>query len=522
MKLFRYNDWITESKLELLLEANMDFSEEFIATVAKVKSPLSEKILKLYKNDVDVDANYIELSDKENFLLFKSDKRVESTCIIEQPNYIYRKESKDLFPEHKKFFKKKDFASLLIYDKLKDISGRIVSEIKSDDERISDKLKRDIERGRTFYHIKFNYDGNEYDAIVHEFGIKKGPKYVKSQEIRVGSFVQTLLRKAGEKFTPQELEDFVIKFNNEVKAKKENLFKNFEIVKGDDIKKYYLQGNYESGNHTLGGSCMRYSRCQPYLNIYSKNPGQVSLVILRSDEDPEKIKGRALLWNAYYLTSNQDDYNGKLFMDRIYTNNSKDEELFKKFAIERGFVYKKTQNYSKSDFMFGDELTPIGEIQVKIENSDYARGEFQYYPYIDTLTFYNPSKMILSNVYNGGWELEHTDGTNGTGCETCDGEERVECPECYGDGEVECPDCEGNGEVDCSECGGNGKEECSSCDGTGLDDEDNECSNCQGDGEMSCGECEGSGKEECSRCGGDCMVECRECGGNGRVDCPDC
>ena len=47
MKLFRYNDWISESKLELLLEANMDFSEEFIATVAKVKSPLSEKILKL-------------------------------------------------------------------------------------------------------------------------------------------------------------------------------------------------------------------------------------------------------------------------------------------------------------------------------------------------------------------------------------------------------------------------------------------------------------------------------------------
>ena len=327
MKLFRYTEWITESKLELLLEANMDFSEEFIATVAKVKSPLSEKILKLYKNDVDVDANYIELSDKENFLLFKSDKRVESTCIIEQPNYIYREESKDLFPEHKNFFKKKDFASLLIYDKLKDISGRIVSEIKSDDERISDKLKRDIRRGRTFYHIKFNYDGNEYDAIVHEFGIKKGPKYVKSQEIRVGSFVQTLLRKAGEKFTPQELEDFVIKFNNEVKTKKENLFKNFEIVKGDDIKKYYLEDNYESGNHTLGGSCMRYSRCQPYLNIYSKNPEQVSLVILRSDEDPEKIKGRALLWNAYYLTSNQDDYNGKLFMDRIYTNNSKDEEL---------------------------------------------------------------------------------------------------------------------------------------------------------------------------------------------------
>ena len=523
MKLFRYTEWITESKLELLLEANMDFSEEFIATVAKVKSPLSEKILRLYKIDVDVDANYIEISDKENFLLFKSDKRVESTCIIEQPNYIYRKESKDVFPEHKKFFKRKDFSSLIIYDKLKDISGRIVSEIKSDDSRISDKLKRDIERGRTFYHIKFNYEGNEYDAIVHEFGIKKGPKYVKSQEIRIGSFVQTLLRKAGEKFTPQELEDFVIKFNNEVKAKKESLFKNFEIVKGDDIKKYYLQDNYESGNHTLGGSCMRYSRCQPYLNIYSKNPEQVSLVILRSDEDPEKIKGRALLWNAYYLTpTDHDDYNGKLFMDRIYTNNSKDEELFKKFAIQNGFVYKKAQNYSKSDFMFGDELTPIERIQVKIENSDYRFGEFEYYPYIDTLTFYNPHKMTLSNDYNGGWVLEHTDGTNGTGCDRCDGEERVECAECYGGGLIECTDCGGSGDGYCNDCEGDGKVDCSICEGSGKDDEENDCSNCDGSGREDCFNCDGEGRKECSICAGDGEYECGECEGNGRVDCPDC
>ena len=521
MKLFRYNDWISESKLELLLEANMDFSEEFIATVAKVKSPLSEKILKLYKNDVDVDANYIELSDKENFLLFKSDKRVESTCIIEQTNFIYRKESMYVFPEHKKFFKKKNFESLLsptpisYYGRLGNISGRIVSEIKSDDSRISDKLKRDIERGRTFYHIKFNYEGNEYDAIVHEFGIKKGPKYVKSQEIRVGSFVQTLLRKAGEEFTPQELEDFVIKFNNEVKAKKENLFKNFEIVKGEDIREYYLSKNYESSNHTLGGSCMRYSRCQPYLDIYVKNPNQVSMVILRSDEDSDKIKGRALLWNPKY---DQDDYDGKLFMDRIYTNNSQDEELFKRFAIEKGWVYKKDQNYSKQDFMFSEVLTSIKTIEVKLESDN-----FDQYPYIDTLTYYVPWHKRLSNINTyEGYSLEETDGSNGQGCSTCEGEDYIDCYECGGSGTRTCFKCDGDGEVDCDECGGMGKEDCSTCDGTGLDNDDNECSNCSGSGEMDCTECEGRGKENCSRCSGDGEYECDECGGNGRVICPDC
>jgi hypothetical protein len=34
---------------------------------------------------------------------------------------------------------------------------------------------------------------------------------------------------------------------------------------------------------------MRYSRCEEYLNIYSENPTQVSLIIIKSLDDPEKI-----------------------------------------------------------------------------------------------------------------------------------------------------------------------------------------------------------------------------------------
>ena len=98
MKLFKYSEYITESKLELLLEANMQFSTDFLVVVANVKNPIAEKILKLYTTEVDVDTNYIDLSDKENFVQFKSDKRVETACVIKDPGEIYDVLSKNLFP----------------------------------------------------------------------------------------------------------------------------------------------------------------------------------------------------------------------------------------------------------------------------------------------------------------------------------------------------------------------------------------------------------------------------------------
>ena len=158
-------------------------------------------------------------------------------------------------------------------------------------------------------------------------------------------------------------------------------------------------------------------------------------------------------------------------MDRIYVNNSQDEELFKEFAKKNGFIYKRNQGFSKHGFLLNGEDTNIEILNVTLEYNS-----FEYYPYIDTLANYTPHNSNLNN-YGGEYTLNETDGTNGEeeGCETCDGEESVECPECYGGGEIECPYCEGNGEVDCSECGGMGKEESLSCDGTGLDDEDNEC-----------------------------------------------
>jgi hypothetical protein len=541
MKLFKYSEYITEGKLELLLEANMQFSEDFLAVVAKVKSPISEKILKLYKTDVDVDTNYIDVSDKENFLEFKSDRRVETACVINRPGEIYDVLSKNLFPSFASIYNDQDgpygetFRDYIDVDQ----TARIVKQLTSDDDRLSPSLRSQIDRGQSLYHIQWNFSGKNYECIIAGSGIRKGEKGVKPQEVRVGSLIQSLLKKSGEEVDGSELEDFVVKFNSEVKSRKENIFRDFQIVKGEDIRTYYLYSSYESDEHTLGSSCMRHGRCQDYLDIYVKNPNQVSMVVLFSEKNPDKIRGRAILWtNPKYglrdlmfpkpgAKSSITQYEGKPFMDRIYINNSPDTELFKKFAKKNGFIYKKDQDYSKTGFMLGDEITEIQKIEVKIENTS-----FDQYPYVDTLTYYTPWSGKLNNQ-GGEYELNETDGGNGQECGRCDGEERVDCPECNYEGRVDCENCDGNGDNECHECDGDGRvscsscegsetETCSSCDGSGEDEEGNECSNCEGSGNMTCTECDGSGKEDCFNCSGDGRRECPECDGAGSVTCGEC
>jgi hypothetical protein len=537
MKLFRYTEYITESKLELLLEANMIFSKDFLATLFNLKNPIAEKILKLYKTDVDVDTNYIDLSDKENFVSFKSDKKSKNSCVIVNIGASYTELSKRLFPSFAKLFEQPNIKHGYInwWELLQsNQKATIIDEIKTDSyngQEIPNTLKYYNSTGGKIYHIRFNVNGENIDLIIADRGLKIGEKTVTPQEVRVGSLIQSLLKKSGQEVNPSELEDFVIKFNNAVKSKRENIFKDFKIVKGEDIRKYYLYEIYESDNHTLGGSCMRYEKCQKYLDIYVKNPNQVSMVILFSEKDPEKIRGRALLWTdvKYGLRDlvftkpgakkETTEYDGKPFMDRIYVNNSQDEELFKEFAKKNGFIYKKNQDFSKIGFLLNGEETRIERLDVTLEYNS-----FEYYPYIDTLAEYTPHNSNLNN-YSGEYTLNETDGTNGEeeGCETCGGEEYIDCSRCGGCGEITCWKCDGDGESECENCRGGGQETCSMCDGSGRgEDGESECENCSGDGDVTCGDCEGSGNITCSRCDGNADIECPDCEGNGRVRCPDC
>ena len=134
---------------------------------------------------------------------------------------------------------------------------------------------------------------------------------------------------------------------------------NFKIVAGDDILKAYHCENYDEGE-TMG-SCMRYEYAQKYLEIYTQNPKQISCLVLFNPENG-KVRGRALIWSL-------DD--GGTFIDRVYTTNNEYEK-------------------------------------------DFNGGEFEYYPYMDTFTYYTPESDELSTSY-GELELQDLNGSDSSG-----------------------------------------------------------------------------------------------------------
>jgi hypothetical protein len=128
---------------------------------------------------------------------------------------------------------------------------------------------------------------------------------------------------------------------------------------------------------------MRYPNCQPYFDIYVNNPDVCQLLILRSDEDPEKIKGRALLWKIKIpeiYKNGYQSYNDEYYLDRIYTINDSDRQLFQDWAEEKNIKH------------FNSNLRYNWRIFIQLGDYDY-----KYYPYMDTLKVYNRSTKVLSN-----------------------------------------------------------------------------------------------------------------------------
>jgi hypothetical protein len=183
----------------------------------------------------------------------------------------------------------------------------------------------------------------------------------------------------------EDLENFV----NAYKSTYDTMAKRsekFELVKGEDIRYWYLEDRYEEVSGQLGNSCMRYKRCQSYLDIYVENPESCSLLILKGN-DPDKIAGRALIWTIH----EGPGVAGRRFMDRIYTIKDSDRILFEAYAKENDILKSQTYTY---------------KIKVK-------EGRYDYYPYMDTFTCYDYEKGILSSSLEGEdiLELINTDGT---------------------------------------------------------------------------------------------------------------
>jgi hypothetical protein len=202
-------------------------------------------------------------------------------------------------------------------------------------------------------------------------------------EVKIGRFVNKLIdiyKKSGndlsiiDNITASDVEKFVNAYTARVLFE-QSAFDRFEIVKGEEIKKWYHESNYSGNGGQLNSSCMRFGTCQGYFKIYTENPDVCQLLILK-DKTGKKIEGRSLLWTTV---------DGKKLMDRIYTTKDSLVKLFAKWAEDNSYINKgqETHNY---------RAPLLDTIVVQVKPKLYSS-----YPYMDTLIDYVPDKGILCN-----------------------------------------------------------------------------------------------------------------------------
>jgi len=194
-------------------------------------------------------------------------------------------------------------------------------------------------------------------------------------------------------FTNQDVELFSNQFAAAVRDELD-----FKIVKGEDIRKYYLKSNYEEDcpSGTLRGSCMAPSERQKFLDIYVNNEN-VSMLVAFSEG--KKVIGRALVWDNVSFKerdSAQEVHKGQL-MDRIYYTYDWIIDKFVKWAKERGIYTKNNQSHDDHYRFVNPKTNEVEEFYVDVEMD--LRNE--YLPYLDTMFIPNYKRGFITNKADG-------------------------------------------------------------------------------------------------------------------------
>lgn len=201
-----------------------------------------------------------------------------------------------------------------------------------------------------------------------------------------------------------EIEELV----NEVKSTFSNANYEFNFLSGEDIRKYYHYDNYQSSpsdsGSTLFASCMRYTSCQKYFDIYVHNPNCKMLVMFDKSLSSNKIVGRALVWTV----------GGQMYVDRRYYSSDVYNYGFMEFIRINKLNYK-THNtydneYARMFEVFNEEIEDY-ETKTDIELTFQYNHNFSNFPYCDTVKYFNPTTKILSNVVDEGYCLCTTEGS---------------------------------------------------------------------------------------------------------------
>ncbi len=405
MRILQYSNFINEQKVsELILESKVVYSKKFINILNKMRSnKVASELIKLYSKDIDVVQNYLDITDQKDAVSFTPDRKVqeitkdkpETWKVVESGRYLTSSDRNNKIFEALGYDKQKygcwspdtDSIGLILSETVSSVSGKIYvmfQEYGVTDPRIGVINKAALEP-----------EDAEDNRV---WGMSRN-------NIKVGRLARAILSAAKISFTDADIEQFTNQYKATYDFAKD-ILKQFDIVTGDRIAYWYDENNYTSGGGTLNNSCMA-SVDSDYFDIYTQN-SQVSLVILYSDNgviDGDKyksdlIKGRAILWDA--------EINGRIvkFMDRIYTTQDADVELFKQFAEKNGWYYKRSQSMEPGETITNGSESIRVLIKVKLDNFD-----FEYYPYCDTMCYLNENDGCLYNREMGdGKALRDTGG----------------------------------------------------------------------------------------------------------------
>jgi hypothetical protein len=482
----RYFDFVNES-VELILESDVVYSKMFRTALTKIDNPISKILLDVENKDLPVSSNYFDIAKGKNDHLSVIPDRKAKEILGDTKEMVRFTGSGGGWLKHSE-------ANESIFSKLGYVpEGEAYQPNSSEVGEIVSKITSETS-GKVWCYVKFPSGKGVYnqeklrvvDERLKEVWIKN------RQEVRIGRAIRALLTVAGENILDKDLEVFV----NQWKAtidKMNDRFQYFDVVDGEDIGHWYHYSNYKERSGSLGSSCMSNVNTN-YFDIYIKNVDVCKLIILRSVEDDTKIVGRALLWTLS---------DGKKFVDRIYTIQDSDVQLFRDYTKENGWYTKQYNSSSDSGRAIAPDgtLVDLGTITV-----DIISGMYEAYPYLDTLKYFKPREGTLSNVRTGRGDEYTLEDTSGElwRCEYCGGSGQQTCGNCDGDGNWECGRCDGSGEVSCGECKGSGhvedsegnRTDCDSCGGDGT----NQCRHCDGDGRIECDDCGGRGEHSCYEC----------------------
>lgn len=200
--------------------------------------------------------------------------------------------------------------------------------------------------------------------------------------IKSGKMIRKLISEHALKFydiTDQDVEFFG---NNWSKM---NLDKDeqFEVVSGNNIRLAYLKDNYHehAPGSPLYNSCMSDGYKQAFLDIYARNPTNVSLVVLKKNG---KIAARAILWTFKDILTQKE----VKVVDRVYYIKDSYITLYKMWAIQRGCWFMEGGKFLNPHTL---------RIEHKVWTFDIPNINFDYYPYIDTFFYLDLKNKKISN-----------------------------------------------------------------------------------------------------------------------------